>query len=156
MIVVVVVLQDFKEKNMEHMRPEVVSLFRSSERAVLHHLVASSPHALFRWGVLRATIRIVSVFKYLGRQRAEQCRLPSFTKMTAWLWICFCRTNADYSRFVCLAEWLSSSFEWWLDVSMYNWLVVSSPQWLPDEAPAKPSESWNSATAPWTDCPGKN
>lgn len=72
---IVVILQDFKEKNTEHMRPEVVSLLRSSERAVLHHLVASSPDALFRWGVLRATIRILTVFKTLGRQRAEQCRL---------------------------------------------------------------------------------
>ncbi|XP_073346792.1 unconventional myosin-IXb isoform X2 [Pagrus major] len=64
-------IKDFREKNTEHMRPEVVSLMRSSERAFLHHLVASSPEALFRWGVLRATIRILTVFKNLGRQRAE-------------------------------------------------------------------------------------
>uniref|UniRef100_A0A665TPJ3 Myosin IXb n=1 Tax=Echeneis naucrates TaxID=173247 RepID=A0A665TPJ3_ECHNA len=67
-------IKDFREKNTEHMRPEVVALLRTSERAFLHHLVASSPAALFRWGVLRATIRIVTVFKHLGRQRAEQCR----------------------------------------------------------------------------------
>ena len=71
LIMIVVVFQDFREKNTEHMRPEVVSLLRSSERAFLHHLVASSPEALFRWGVLRATIRILSVFKNMGRQRAE-------------------------------------------------------------------------------------
>ncbi|XP_029380003.1 unconventional myosin-IXb isoform X2 [Echeneis naucrates] len=65
-------IKDFREKNTEHMRPEVVALLRTSERAFLHHLVASSPAALFRWGVLRATIRIVTVFKHLGRQRAEQ------------------------------------------------------------------------------------
>ncbi|XP_036939021.1 unconventional myosin-IXb isoform X1 [Acanthopagrus latus] len=64
-------IKDFREKNTEHMRPEVVSLTRSSGRAFLHHLVASSPEALFRWGVLRATIRILTVFKSLGRQRAE-------------------------------------------------------------------------------------
>ncbi|XP_019109785.2 unconventional myosin-IXb isoform X2 [Larimichthys crocea] len=64
-------IKDFLQKNAEHMRPEVVSLLRSSERAFLHHLVASSPEALFRWGVLRATIRILAVFKSLGRQRAE-------------------------------------------------------------------------------------
>ena len=56
------------------MRPEVVSLLRSSERSFLHQLVASSPEALFRWGVLRATIRILSVFKNLGRQRAGKSR----------------------------------------------------------------------------------
>ncbi|XP_040910848.1 unconventional myosin-IXb isoform X2 [Toxotes jaculatrix] len=64
-------IKDFREKNTEHMRPEVVSLLRSSERSFLHHLVASSPEALFRWGVLRATIRILTVFKNMGRQRAE-------------------------------------------------------------------------------------
>ncbi|XP_034558738.1 unconventional myosin-IXb [Notolabrus celidotus] len=64
-------IKDFREKNTEHMRPEVISLLRSSERAFLHHLVASSPQALFRWGVLRATIRILTVFKNFGRRKAE-------------------------------------------------------------------------------------
>ncbi|XP_045907554.1 unconventional myosin-IXb-like isoform X2 [Micropterus dolomieu] len=64
-------IKDFQQKNTEHMRPEVVSLLRSSNRAFLHHLVASSPEAQFRWGVLRATIRLLTVFKKLGRQRAE-------------------------------------------------------------------------------------
>ncbi|XP_031720850.1 unconventional myosin-IXb isoform X2 [Anarrhichthys ocellatus] len=64
-------IKDFRQKNTEHMRPEVISLLRSSERAFVHQLVASSPEALFRWGVLRATIRILAVFKKLGRQRAE-------------------------------------------------------------------------------------
>ncbi|XP_029970832.1 unconventional myosin-IXb-like isoform X2 [Salarias fasciatus] len=64
-------IKDFLKKNSEHMRPEVISLLRSSERSFLHHLAASSPQALFRWGVLRATIRILAMFKHLGRQRAE-------------------------------------------------------------------------------------
>ncbi|XP_023121402.1 unconventional myosin-IXb isoform X2 [Amphiprion ocellaris] len=64
-------IKDFRKKNTEHMRPEVVSLLRSSGRSFLHHLVASSPEALFRWGVLRATIRILTVFKSMARQRAE-------------------------------------------------------------------------------------
>ncbi|KAM7379577.1 hypothetical protein PAMP_005123 [Pampus punctatissimus] len=64
-------IKDFREKNTDHMRPEVISLLRSSERAFLHHLVASSPEALFRWGILRATIRILTVFKSMGRRHAE-------------------------------------------------------------------------------------
>ncbi|KAK2822634.1 hypothetical protein Q5P01_022699 [Channa striata] len=64
-------IKDFRDKNTEHMRPEVVSLLRSSERAFLHSLVVLNPEALFRWGVLRATIRIVTVFKMMGRQRAQ-------------------------------------------------------------------------------------
>ncbi|KAM8850087.1 unconventional myosin-IXb isoform 3-T3 [Spinachia spinachia] len=72
-------IKDFRQKNTEHIRPEVISLLRSSERAFVHHLVASSPEALFRWGVLRATIRILTIFKKLGRQRAESisCRRSS-------------------------------------------------------------------------------
>uniref|UniRef100_A0A3Q3XK94 Uncharacterized protein n=1 Tax=Mola mola TaxID=94237 RepID=A0A3Q3XK94_MOLML len=64
-------IKAFLQENTEHMHPEVVSLLRSSERAFLHHLVATSPEAVFRWGVLRATIRILAVFKNMGRQRAE-------------------------------------------------------------------------------------
>ncbi|XP_053185774.1 unconventional myosin-IXb-like [Scomber japonicus] len=64
-------IKGFREKNTEHMCPEVISLLRSSELAFVHHLVASSPEALFRWGVLRATIRILTVFKSMGRKHAE-------------------------------------------------------------------------------------
>uniref|UniRef100_A0AAX7VQC5 Myosin IXb n=1 Tax=Astatotilapia calliptera TaxID=8154 RepID=A0AAX7VQC5_ASTCA len=64
-------IKDFRKKNTEHMRPDVISLLRSSERSFIHHLVASSPEAQFRWGVLRAAIRILTVFKNLGRRREE-------------------------------------------------------------------------------------
>ncbi|KAM9844841.1 unconventional myosin-IXb isoform 2-T3 [Aulostomus maculatus] len=64
-------IKDFLKKNTEHTRPDIISLLRTSERAFLHQLVASSPEALFRWGVLRATIRILTVFKSNGRKRAE-------------------------------------------------------------------------------------
>ncbi|XP_016897954.1 unconventional myosin-IXb isoform X3 [Cynoglossus semilaevis] len=64
-------IKDFMDKNVEHMRPEVVSLLRSSKLTFLHHLVTASPQALFRWGVLRATIHILAVFKHMGRQRAQ-------------------------------------------------------------------------------------
>nr|XP_057922694.1 unconventional myosin-IXb [Doryrhamphus excisus] len=65
-------IKGFRQKNTDHMQPDVARLLRSSERSFLHHLVTSSPEALFRWGVLRATIRILAVFKGLGRQYAEK------------------------------------------------------------------------------------
>ncbi|XP_055008136.1 unconventional myosin-IXb isoform X2 [Boleophthalmus pectinirostris] len=76
-------IKDFVEKNSEHMRPEVVSLLRSSGKSFLHHLVCSSHRALFRWGVLRATIRIVSVFKHLALKRTERvaAKRPSRTTL---------------------------------------------------------------------------
>uniref|UniRef100_A0A096MDT4 Uncharacterized protein n=1 Tax=Poecilia formosa TaxID=48698 RepID=A0A096MDT4_POEFO len=67
-------IKDFKKKNTEFMRPEVVSLLRSSKRSFLHHLVATNPEALFRWSILRATIRIVSVLKKLLKQRTERSK----------------------------------------------------------------------------------
>ncbi|XP_063742603.1 unconventional myosin-IXb isoform X2 [Eleginops maclovinus] len=75
-------IKDFRHKNTEHMRPEVVSLLRSSEKAFIHHLVASSPEALFRWGVLRATIRILTIFKQLGRKRAESLSAKRGSRIT--------------------------------------------------------------------------
>lgn len=75
MKMIVFLFQDFCQKNVEHMRPEAVSLLRSSGHSFLHHLVASSPEAQFRWGVLRATIRIIAAFKIIGRKRAELSRL---------------------------------------------------------------------------------
>ncbi|XP_054618335.1 unconventional myosin-IXb isoform X2 [Dunckerocampus dactyliophorus] len=65
-------IKGFRQKNMDRMQPAVARLLRSSERSFLHHLVASGPEALFRWGVLRATIRILAVFKGLGRKYAEK------------------------------------------------------------------------------------
>ncbi|XP_061549629.1 unconventional myosin-IXb isoform X2 [Phycodurus eques] len=65
-------IKGFLEKNTDHVRPEVISLLRGSERAFLHHLVASSPEAVFRWGVLRATFHILAVFKSFGRKHAEK------------------------------------------------------------------------------------
>ncbi|KAM9791384.1 unconventional myosin-IXb isoform 1-T1 [Syngnathus typhle] len=65
-------IKGFLEKNTEHVKPEVVSLLRGSERAFLHNLVASSPEAAFRWGVLRAVFRILAVFRGLGDKRVEK------------------------------------------------------------------------------------
>ena len=61
-------------KNTDHMRPDVVLLLRGSERAFLRQLVCSSPAALFRWGVLRATIRITAAFRALARRGAQTGR----------------------------------------------------------------------------------
>ncbi|XP_056148607.1 unconventional myosin-IXb isoform X2 [Lampris incognitus] len=64
-------LKAFREKNTDHMRCESISLLRSSKRAFLRQLVGFSPVAVFRWGILRATIRILAAFKEMGRRRAE-------------------------------------------------------------------------------------
>ncbi|XP_077580397.1 unconventional myosin-IXb [Stigmatopora nigra] len=64
-------IEGFLAKNTEQVKPEAVRLLRGSERSFLNHLVASSPAAVFRWGVLRAVVRILALFKSLGQKRLE-------------------------------------------------------------------------------------
>ncbi|KAK6303021.1 hypothetical protein J4Q44_G00273760 [Coregonus suidteri] len=63
-------IKDFRKKNTEHMRPDIVALLRSSERAFMRQLIGSDPVAVFRWGILRATIRIIAAFNEAGSRRA--------------------------------------------------------------------------------------
>jgi len=54
------------------MRPDIVALLRSSECSYLRQLIGSNPVAVFRWGILRATIRTLAVFNEAGRSWAEK------------------------------------------------------------------------------------
>uniref|UniRef100_A0A672KN81 Unconventional myosin-IXb-like n=1 Tax=Sinocyclocheilus grahami TaxID=75366 RepID=A0A672KN81_SINGR len=65
-------IKDFREKNTDHMRPDIVALLRSSECSYLRQLIGANPVAVFRWGILRATIRTLAVFNEAGRSWAEK------------------------------------------------------------------------------------
>ncbi|XP_067308478.1 unconventional myosin-IXb isoform X4 [Pseudorasbora parva] len=65
-------IKDFREKNTDHMRPDIVALLRSSECSYLRQLIGTNPVAVFRWGILRATIRTLAVFNEAGRNWAEK------------------------------------------------------------------------------------
>uniref|UniRef100_A0A8C9R980 Myosin IXB n=1 Tax=Scleropages formosus TaxID=113540 RepID=A0A8C9R980_SCLFO len=65
-------IKDFREKNTDHMRPDIVALLRSSERAYVRELVGMDPVAMFRWAILRATIRGMAAFNEAGRQWAAK------------------------------------------------------------------------------------
>lgn len=54
------------------MRPDIVALLRSSECSYLRQLIGTNPVAVFRWGILRATIRTLAVFNKAGRSWAEK------------------------------------------------------------------------------------
>ncbi|PKU28944.1 unconventional myosin-ixb isoform x1 [Limosa lapponica baueri] len=64
--------QDFREKNMDYMRPDIVALLRSSDSAFVRELIGMDPIAVFRWAVLRAAIQAMAVFAEAGRQRAQK------------------------------------------------------------------------------------
>uniref|UniRef100_A0AAY5KPV2 Myosin IXB n=1 Tax=Esox lucius TaxID=8010 RepID=A0AAY5KPV2_ESOLU len=63
-------IKDFREKNTDHMRPDIVALLRSSDRAYVRQLIGMDPVAMFRWGILRATIRGMAAFNEAGRRWA--------------------------------------------------------------------------------------
>ncbi|XP_060797180.1 si:zfos-588f8.1 isoform X9 [Neoarius graeffei] len=60
-------IKDFREKNTDHMRPDIVALLRSSDRAYVRQLIGMDPVAMFRWGILRAAIRALAAFNEAGR-----------------------------------------------------------------------------------------
>lgn len=64
--------QDFREKNTDHMRSDIVALLRSSDSAYVRQLIGMDPVAMFRWGILRATIRGLAAFNEAGRARAAK------------------------------------------------------------------------------------
>uniref|UniRef100_A0A8C3K260 Myosin IXB n=1 Tax=Calidris pygmaea TaxID=425635 RepID=A0A8C3K260_9CHAR len=69
-------IKDFREKNMDYMRPDIVALLRSSDSAYVRELIGMDPVAVFRWAVLRAAIRAMAVFAEAGRQRAQKTAGP--------------------------------------------------------------------------------
>lgn len=54
------------------MRPDIVALLRSSDRAYVRQLIGMDPVAMFRWGILRATIRGLAAFNEAGRSWAAK------------------------------------------------------------------------------------
>ncbi|KAJ8277352.1 hypothetical protein GJAV_G00074260 [Gymnothorax javanicus] len=77
-------IKDFREKNTDHMRSDIVALLRSSDHAYVRQLIGMDPVAMFRWGILRATIRGMAAFNEAGRRWAAKtagvvrpaCRTP--------------------------------------------------------------------------------
>uniref|UniRef100_A0A8C3R591 Myosin IXB n=1 Tax=Cyanoderma ruficeps TaxID=181631 RepID=A0A8C3R591_9PASS len=69
-------IKDFREKNMDYMRPDIVALLRSSDSAFVRELLGMEPVAVFRWAVLRAAIRAMAVFAQAGRDRAQKTAGP--------------------------------------------------------------------------------
>uniref|UniRef100_A0AAY4DEE8 Myosin IXB n=1 Tax=Denticeps clupeoides TaxID=299321 RepID=A0AAY4DEE8_9TELE len=84
-------IKDFREKNTDFMRPDIVALLRSSDRAYVRQLIGMDPVAMFRWGILRATIRAMAAFNEAGRHwaaktagvRRPSCRTPLGELQTA-------------------------------------------------------------------------
>lgn len=64
--------QDFREKNTDHMRPDIVALLRSSKNAFICGMIGIDPVAVFRWAVLRAFFRAMVAFREAGKRYVEK------------------------------------------------------------------------------------
>lgn len=65
-------MQDFREKNTDHMRPDIVALLKSSKNAFVCGLMGIDPTATFRWAVLRAYFRALVAFREAGRRHKQK------------------------------------------------------------------------------------
>ncbi|XP_026979306.1 unconventional myosin-IXa isoform X5 [Sagmatias obliquidens] len=65
-------IKDFREKNTDHMRPDIVALLRSSKNAFICGMIGIDPVAVFRWAVLRAFFRAVIAFREAGKRHIQR------------------------------------------------------------------------------------
>ncbi|XP_039546729.1 unconventional myosin-IXAa isoform X4 [Pimephales promelas] len=65
-------VKDFREKNTDHMRPDIVALLKSSKNAFICGLIGIDPVATFRWAVLRAYFRAVVAFRDAGKRHLDK------------------------------------------------------------------------------------
>ncbi|KAG7473327.1 hypothetical protein MATL_G00094560 [Megalops atlanticus] len=65
-------VKDFREKNTDHMRPDIVALLKSSKNAFICGLIGIDPVATFRWAILRAYFRAMVAFREAGKRYVEK------------------------------------------------------------------------------------
>ncbi|XP_077568687.1 unconventional myosin-IXAa isoform X3 [Stigmatopora nigra] len=65
-------VKDFREKNTDHMRPDIVALLKSSNNAFICSLIGIDPSATFRWAVLRAYFRALVAFRQAGKRHTPK------------------------------------------------------------------------------------
>ena len=64
-------LQDFRDKNTDLMRQDIVTVLKNSNQAFVRELVGIDPVAVFRWAIVRAYFRGVQAFKAAGQMYKE-------------------------------------------------------------------------------------
>ncbi|XP_071953625.1 unconventional myosin-IXb-like isoform X2 [Antedon mediterranea] len=64
-------VKDFREKNTDLMRPDIVSVLKNSQFAFVREMVGLDPVAVFRWAIVRAFFRAMSAFKKAGKYHRE-------------------------------------------------------------------------------------
>ncbi|KAI6222187.1 hypothetical protein M3Y95_00958000 [Aphelenchoides besseyi] len=74
-------ITNFREKNRDMMRQEVITVLKSGRSAFLRELVADDPVAVFRWNVLRAFFRAMNAFRDVITNRKRIRRAESLDRL---------------------------------------------------------------------------
>lgn len=73
-----------REKNLDLMRQDIVSVLKNSSMAFVRELVGADPVAVFRWAILRAFFRSYFAFRSAGikhrKERADQSLSKTVSK----------------------------------------------------------------------------
>jgi hypothetical protein len=71
-----------REKNLDLMRQDIVSVLKNSSMAFVRELVGADPVAVFRWAILRAFFRGYFAFRFAGIKHRRERNDQSVTKMS--------------------------------------------------------------------------
>lgn len=68
-------ITDFREKNSDLMRPDIVGVLKSSSSTFVRELVGSDPLAMFRWQILRAFFKAYFIFSKIREASSARARV---------------------------------------------------------------------------------
>lgn len=68
-------ITDFREKNSDLMRPDIVGVLKSSSLTFVRELVGTDPLAMFRWQILRAFFKAYSIFSKLREAHTNRVKV---------------------------------------------------------------------------------
>lgn len=71
-----------REKNLDLMRQDIVSVLKNSSMAFVRELVGADPVAVFRWAILRAFFRGYFAFRSAGIKHRKERADSSLSKIT--------------------------------------------------------------------------
>lgn len=73
---------EMREKNLDLMRQDIVSVLKNSSMAFVRELVGADPVAVFRWAILRAFFRGYFAFRSAGIKHRKERTDQSLNKIS--------------------------------------------------------------------------
>lgn len=77
-------ITDFREKNSDLMRPDIVSVLKSSSSKFVRELVGTDPLAMFRWQILRAFFKAYFIFSKIREAHSARTRVAIRTLTSSY------------------------------------------------------------------------